>query len=678
LRLLKTESGWHEVRLLNGITGWVSAQYVSQAAGNETDETAPTPSPDRSDSADVVEQKRRTEATQAAMTLLDDLSVYLKLHPETPDLASVAEEITKLQQAIQNNNFSAIDATKQQLHRQMAVVAGFADFQRERNEDRRKAEIKALGEAVSLASKHVEFLRAQIAENVTSSSTPLLAGSLKQYEIVLKQPKPDLAILTDLNDRVKQLVAEQNLSAAYQVAMARTLPEALKSPPEQSISEPTDRNRFLMEGERTDWVLLFNSSGQAPHVVRDIRGDVVFENNVAKTCVLHPLPQTITHARVEEILSSEKVETVELEVKPCPEHALQNYDVLIANRGDWLKQPPSYLAPLLGQVEDGRFQELRTLTGAAFQQIVTADAAESSRLENELATGSKSGFGLIRLDNDSRTICMTTSDELHAAQQAMLTDNRKALAKLFDGTPEFVIRTVEAAFLDAKRGQCGAIYGERGDLWETIQGLRRDRVDYSMVPLWFDPQLVSERAEQIRQEHTSEAQEVQNRIRQSKEQNELDQRRQEIVASQKTAREEDLRKRHGPRARAGAEELLNAVKALATGRDSWASREFPEFASWYRERKTDGWEFVGLAQAISDFGTANWKGRSLDVVVTDVSIEMKNRLLGEKKTTCFRLGLIFDTEYAVRRDPFVTTCDGQATDNDWKQARGFNSQWVAQ
>ena len=61
---------------------------------------------------------------------------------------------------------------------------------------------------------------------------------------------------------------------------------------------------------------------------------------------------------------------------------------------------------------------------------------------------------------------------------------------------------------------------------------------------------------------------------------------------------------------------------------------------------------VKLSQAISDYGTANWKDRPLDVVVTDVSIEMKNRLLGEKKTSCFRLGLIFDTEYAMRRDPF--------------------------
>jgi hypothetical protein len=101
-------------------------------------------------------------------------------------------------------------------------------------------------------------------------------------------------------------------------------------------------------------------------------------------------------------------------------------------------------------------------------------------------------------------------------------------------------------------------------------------------------------------------------------------------------------------------------------------------ASWYRESTADGWEYVSANNAITDFGTADWKDRPLEVVVTDISIEMKNRLLGEKKTTCFRLGLIFDAEFQMHREPFVTKCDDESSGEDWKQARGFKSEWVAQ
>jgi len=56
---------------------------------------------------------------------------------------------------------------------------------------------------------------------------------------------------------------------------------------------------------------------------------------------------------------------------------------------------------------------------------------------------------------------------------------------------------------------------------------------------------------------------------------------------------------------------------------------------------------------------------------------MKNRLLGENKVTCFRLGLIFDAEFQMHREPLVTECGNDSSTNDWKQARGFKSSWVA-
>ena len=97
-------------------------------------------------------------------TFLDNLVAYLSVHPETPDIASVAQEVSELKSAIDRDDVPAIEAAGGTLKRQMEAVSGWSDFVRSRAEETRQAEIQALGEAVSLASKHQRFLRGQIAE----------------------------------------------------------------------------------------------------------------------------------------------------------------------------------------------------------------------------------------------------------------------------------------------------------------------------------------------------------------------------------------------------------------------------------------------------------------------------------------------------------------------------------
>ena len=453
-------------------------------------EKPPTPEPQPVGSA---EQGRRKRVIQTAITFRDDLDLYLKLHPETPDIASIAQEFSKLQSALGNEDIATIEATTKTLKRRMEAVSGFPEFRSDRDKDRQKAEVEALGAAVSLASKYQRFLRNQIAENVTSPSTPALATLLNEYENALRSP--DLSTLTDLNDRLQKLVSEKGLPPDW--------PEQ-KAPKDESPTEPkiikTDRNWFLVDGELTDWVLVFNASGKAPHVVKNIRGDIVFEGQQADACVLHPPAGKIERVDVEDILASYKVETVHLNSAACPETNLKSYDVLMALRGELLKQPPSYLAPLFGLVEDGTFQELETLTSSAVISLRKKWEVEATKIETEIEAGTRPGYGLIKIDNGSAVICMTTADAEQAAQRALLNEQRKVLLRFFNAAPEVSSTTADAAFTAAKRGQCGAIYAGRSDLWEAIQGLRRDKIPYSLVPLWYEPKEVTDRSDEIRLE----------------------------------------------------------------------------------------------------------------------------------------------------------------------------------
>ena len=194
----------------------------------------------------------------------------------------------------------------------------------------------------------------------------------------------------------------------------------------------------------------------------NICGDIVFEGERARACVLHPAK--IDVATVEDILSEYEVETVRLDPNPCKETQLQSQDVLVANRGELLKQPTSYLAPLFGQVEDGTFQELKTLSDGEFEKVANASKDKAIEIENKIETGID-GYGLVEINNGSAVICMTTVEQ-EAAHRALINDHRKILLRFFSAPPEIQRMTLEDAFISAKRGKCG------GDLRQPVRSLQ--------------------------------------------------------------------------------------------------------------------------------------------------------------------------------------------------------------
>jgi Bacterial SH3 domain/Putative peptidoglycan binding domain len=594
LKVRRSKDGWQQVDLLNGMSGWVSEKYVSRIDhGSDVVAENPESNPVAIDPAEIV---RRNRIIREANAFLDNLVAYLRVHPETPDIASVAQEVSELKSAIDRDDVPAIEAAGGTLKRQMEAVSGWSDFVRSRAEETKQAEIQALGEAVSLASKHKSFLRGQIATRLTAPNTPALATLLKQYESVLRNPV--LLTLTELNDQLKKAVSDMGLEKEYEEAMRG---EKEPEPAPKTAIAKTDKNVFLLEGELTDWVLLYNAGGKAPHVARNIRGDIVFEGQQADACVLHPTAEKIDATQVEDILSAYyKVDTVGFDPSLCPETKLESQDVLIALRGELLKQPPAYLVPLLGLVEADTFQKLRILTNEEFEKSAKASDVKDE-IENKIATGID-GYGLIKIDNGSAAICLTTAEQ-EAAHRALINDQRKILLRSFKAAPEIQRKTIEAAFTAAKHGQCGAIYARQTDLSAVIHAFRRDNTPVSVVPLWFEPQIVQDRAEVIRLENEKLVQQEQDREKELRQKEQHEQ----ADAERKGAREAELQAQHGPQARARAEEIANAIKLLADDKETWVNSEFPELGSRYRSRTADGWEFVALDHKIADYGTADWK-----------------------------------------------------------------------
>ena len=80
-------------------------------------------------------------------------------------------------------------------------------------------------------------------------------------------------------------------------------------------------------------------------------------------------------------MSEHKVATVRLDPSACAESSLQSHDVLIANRGEFMKQLRSYVAPVLGLIQDGTFEELKTLSGNEFEKYKKFGELKATEIE---------------------------------------------------------------------------------------------------------------------------------------------------------------------------------------------------------------------------------------------------------------------------------------------------------
>ena len=100
--------------------------------------------------------------------------------------------------------------------------------------------------------------------------------------------------------------------------------------------------------------------------------------------------------------------------------------------------------------------------------------------------------------------------------------------------------------------------------------------------------------------------------------------------------------------------------------------------AWVAEQRLDHWDVVNLSTDVEDYGMSDWKERKLETITVRATVQDRNRMLGENRSTCFILGGIFDKEFDARRHPIETRCEGGLEHLwEWKNGNRFESLWIA-
>jgi hypothetical protein len=436
-----------------------------------------------------------------------------------------------------------------------------------------------------------------------------------------------------------------------------------------------DKGRFLVEGPADDIILLYNGSQNAPNVWKNIRGDIVFQNDSGSLCFAQANLDIPMARYIERVVSDQGAKSLKSTLAQCDlASAGSTNDVIALQRGEFLKGRDDYIVRLVKMVEDGTFRELKIITD--YTSMSQKAQALSLQIETDVQASQRAGYGVVAV-SESPTTCIITPQPTNRidGMKELVIRNSYIIAPKLTADWQFVEVTPDLAYLGLQRHQCGYVAAEADALRSIALALRRDSVKYVFAAVWWDGKDLDQATFDVRDKTEQEIRKDAERSRAQKEQQQLEDERNKKMEADKTEKERKLRQANSGRARGLMNEVAEFVKDLAEKRKNDPRGFFASYSNWLNARFADQWETYNVNSDVADFGTVQWDRRPLDAVIVRSVVQQKNRILGRYEDRCFMFGVVFDPEFAMQRDPVVADCKDERSINRWQVGESFQSQW---
>lgn len=526
-------------------------------------------------------------------------------------------------------------------------------------EDRRRERDQAENKRAAL----VEMLK----RDATEAETTLKGGIPQDLQTFLSGFVADVTgIAPDTADERLKELADAYAGKRSRIDAAARLARAV-----------TARSRFLIEGDRGDLIMLYNDSGKAPSVVRNLRGELVFEDGRAAACLYHaPLSDVFLNRQIRDHGGALGAK-LDLPLATCGQNELAKQDLVFAERERLLREPVDRVISLVEAVNGNLFARLVVVDAATLTSAKQSEAAKANEVEALVHDRKSEGFGIVAVPNASSVLCRVAPDkaEAHAAILGRLSDR---IGDELPSTPVVTPTSADGAFIAVKRGECGAVYASAADLASIDEAMSRDGLSHRYLPLWIEPSEIIQTQTEIDQSKTRSAEEQFKRQRELDDRRRLDREKERDENARRETQERALRAQYGERARFFEQAFGEEVRAFATGVQPAAFMErYPKLARHYQAQRDDRWEFMSVETHVLDYGTALYKDRPLETALATTRIKMRNRIKGEYQDVCYVTGFVNDAEFGVVRDTFGEPCDDVGSKlARYKQGERFTSRWI--
>lgn len=612
----------------------------------------------------------------AANELIEDASTFVKGSPANPKLVAFIKQIGELNSALAAEDLSKLKPLMEGLVRDLRHEPGYEKLEAERSKQKREDAARYLPELIRTAGQQQAFIRYYITNNPTASYTGAFIHLLDDLDTNVAAP--DLGKLTALTSKVDVAIREAHLQDDFVTSknvLGRSGPA--DKPIDSSMLRKTEKNAFLSDGDRRDFILLYNSSPQAPHVTRNLSGTITFENQEATACLYEPnFDEAQRRLMKQKLISEYRLQKPGVDSRECSRSSLLTYDVIAVERGHLAQMRSEHQIALYSEVEANHFKHLETITSGRLDEILADQKKAQARIQADIESGSGEGYGIVEASPRVNTICMVVKDQ-EAAHRQLLQE------KVELSTSDIISKpTLDDAYKALQRDECQAIYSAGPELKILTAAMAKDGADHSISAIWNRDEEIQKADRLAQAKREEDARQALLAKTQQEAREDLRRTMNAEESATARARQEALQSQFGKVAAAYSAAIAKDVRDATASRDDWQQSagyaQYPRFVTWYQNMVRDHWELQSLNSEIADYGRAEWKGRPMETGFTLITIRLRNRILGEYKDVCVVLGRMNDTEFGMMRDPTEVACDQTAQSALLKKARNFESQWLVQ
>ena len=677
------------------LPGPVSEQPPPAApAVSATPAPTPTPVPVVQDPVQAEKERavRAEKAIAAANEQLKDVDGFIKEHPQSPKLLDYIDRIGSLSAAVKTGDPDDIERKLSELNDSLNHDKDYQKHLADLVEQQKIRDAKNLGDAIRRGEQERDFILDYIGKNPLADVTQAFAGYVKQLNPALQ--RADLNQLQPLVDKVYIAIQEAKLEAAFvaqkeapsapdkkaETATAATNAEpatvqTAKEGPAESLPI-TEKNRFLVAGDLDDVEILYNASANAPHVAQNLRGDFVFAQNQARVCLFGQNPDELALTVKQAILAKASPRQIAVLVEPCNPEQLLSYDIVATQRNAFLRSKKEDALALTKIIEEDNYRKFAEVTAADLNEAAEAERAQIEKVKANVADGAPDGFGVVLMKTGSPNLCLAAGAKVLSHRQLLLRAEGKLSLEM---QTEVVIKdtNIDDAFINVQKRQCGAVYASAADLKALTAALVRNNIPYGFSSQWNVPADVEREDAALAEKARIAAQEETDRALRNADQTRIAIAHAQDANATQAAQRAALQQKFGSNAKAAAAALSSEIVAWTKDQNSEIAGFYPAYAAWLTDKLADHWEVTTIDSELRDFGASNFKNRTLDTVFAQITLHLKNRMLGEYEDPCFIFGRINDTEFSMSREPVFAKCDDEATIRAWQAGHRFKSEWLA-
>lgn len=610
-------------------------------------------------------------------------SDFLKSDKSNPRLLAIAEAIASATASLDSQDPNQIEQAKAELDKVVRDDPTFSSYQQAQAEAQSQENARLLADAQAQARKQARFLKSYIAENPTSAAAKGAISFVKKADEL--SASTDLKQLRSYIGSVQDLLRQYDLQDNFLLSLNAIDDKAHDdgTPSSDVGLGRTSKNRFLVDGASDDLVLMYVSAPSAPDVVRNLRGDIVFDHLKAVVCLYEKGGSNLLRDRVTNALRKYEIGSLLIDAKPCSPDTILTNDVVAVERGGFLKQDVAYASALIREIETDHVKPLLSVSGDQIATALQSTEAKRKRIEADIEHNALDAYGLVILPAySSEKVCGAVKDASNVHKAIINRFADPVVARLRQHL-DLESASFEDVFKDVQRSRCSAVYASAADLKLLLEALRREQITYQVFEETISLDQIKAEKERIAAAETADEKAALDREKQAEDARTLHAVRELDLANTKQAQQVALREKFGKLATSSAADISNDLKAFFEAEGLPKSEDpgydvptaYPNIANWYQNALREHWQLQSIDAGLEDYGSVDWQGRPLEAAFAVIHVRLKNAIVGEYRDGCFKAGHIIDHEFKTMRDAVGLPCDQTDALATWEVAHSFKSVW---